>query len=30
MIGPLPQDKDGKIVLEKQLGGLLKSYRKAA
>ena len=30
MIEPLPQVKDGKIVLEEQLGGLLKSYRRAA
>jgi transposase InsO family protein len=30
MIEPLPQDADGKIVLEQQLGGLLKSYRRVA
>ena len=30
MIEPLPQDEYGKIVLEKQLGGLLKSYRRVA
>ena len=30
MITPLPQIKDGKIILEEQLGGLLKSYRRAA
>jgi hypothetical protein len=30
MINPLPQEKDGKIVLEQQLGVLLKSYRRAA
>ena len=30
MIAPLPQPEDGKIVLELQLGGLLKSYRRVA
>lgn len=30
MIAPLPQPEDGKIVLEVQLGGLLKSYRRVA
>jgi len=30
MIEPLPQDEDGKIILEQQLGGLLKSYRRVA
>ena len=30
MIEPLPQVKDGKIVLEQQIGGLLKSYRRVA
>ncbi|MBD3274649.1 MAG: transposase, partial [Candidatus Marinimicrobia bacterium] len=28
MIDPLPQKNDGKIILEQQLGGLLKSYRR--
>jgi hypothetical protein len=30
MILPLPQVPDGQVVLERQLGGLLKSYRRAA
>lgn len=30
MIAPLPQVPKGKIILERQLGGLLKSYRRAA
>lgn len=30
MIEPLPQSKDGKVVLCKRLGGLLKSYRRVA
>ena len=30
MIEPLSQVKDGKIILEEQLGGLLKSYRRVA
>ena len=30
IITPLPQSKDGKIVCQERLGGLLKSYRRAA
>ena len=30
IIEPLPQPKDGKIVCQERLGGLLKSYRRAA
>ena len=30
IIAPLPQPKDGKIVCQERLGGLLKSYRRAA
>jgi putative transposase len=30
IIEPLPQSKDGKIICHKRLGGLLKSYRRAA
>ena len=30
IITPLPQPKDGKIVCHERLGGLLKSYRRAA
>jgi putative transposase len=30
IITPLPQPKDGKIVCQERLGGLLKSYRRAA
>ena len=30
IIDPLPQPKDGKIVCHERLGGLLKSYRRAA
>jgi len=30
IIDPLPQPKDGKIVCQERLGGLLKSYRRAA
>ena len=30
IIEPLPQPKEGKIVCQERLGGLLKSYRRAA